>query len=235
MIKIKQNLNKLKDIIKIIENINPEMTFVFCQEGILVRAVDTSQISMAIFRIKKELFEEYNITEKKVCTFQVSMISKILKKVGTKELLITPMKNMVDFKTSKDKFSLKFFVGTEDEREEPNVEGASSWDINPNDFFTLINDFKTFNDTIKCESLDNNLYIGTKGEIIEGISLTESVPIKTENTFCKYPIAPFQMISNIKNIFDTMQFQFSYETPCQLSAENEDLKFKWVLAPRVNA
>jgi len=233
MIKIKKNINKLKDIIKIIENINPEMDFVFCPQGIIVKAVCPSAISIAIFKIKKEMFEEYNVAEEKVCTFQVHIISKILKKIGTKELSISFEENKVNFISAKDEFSLKFFVGNKDERPEPNVEGTSQWNIKTSNFFSLIKDLGTFSEFIKCESKNNSLYLGTKSNILEGKSLTDSESILTDEGFCRYSLLHFLMITNIKNIFKEAKFEFSSDKPCMITAENEDLNFKWVLAPRV--
>lgn len=233
MIKIKKNMKILQDTVKIIENINPEIDFVFCPEGIIVKAVDPASISIGIFKIKKELFEEYNVEDTRVCTFQVAMISKILKKVGTKELTISFEEDKVNFITSKDAFSLKFFVGTEDDRPEPEVEGASQWTINTKEFFNLIKEFGDFNEIINCESKDGALYLGTKSSIVEGKSVTESTPLVTEDCSCWYTLPNFLMVANIKNIFDEIKFDFGPDTPCMLTADNDDIRFKWVLAPRV--
>lgn len=233
MIKIKKNLNILTNTIKIIENINTEVDFVFCSEGIIVKAIDPSAISIAIFRIKKEMFEEYEVTTQKVCTFQVNIISKILKKIGTKELLISFEEDKVNFVSSKDEFSLKFFVGNEDTRPEPSIEGTSQWNIKSKDFFILVKDFAEFNEILKCESKDDKLYIGTKSNILEGKSLTNSEIILADDSSCWYSLPNFIMINNIKNIFDVLKFDFSTNNPCMITAENEHLKFKWVLAPRI--
>lgn len=233
MIKIKKNMNVFKDTIKIIENINPEIDFVFCPEGIIVKAIDPAAISLGIFKIKKEMFESYEISEEKVCTFDVKLLSKILRKVGKKELTLTFEEDKVNFTTSTDKFSLKFFVGYQDDRPEPEFEAASRWEINTDEFFTTIKEYAEFSEVIKIDDKEKELYLGTKSNLLEGQSLTESISIKNEETTCWYSLPNFTMISNLQKIFDTAVFEFSMDSPCMITAENDNLKFKWVLAPRI--
>lgn len=233
MIRIKKNINILRDTIKIIENINPEIDFVFCPEGIIVKAIDPSAISIGLFKIKKEMFEEYEITEQKIYTFQVNLLSKILKKVGKKELTISFEENKVNFTTSTDSFSLKFFVGNKDNRPEPEFEGDSQWSIDTTEFFNHIKDYAEFSEVIKIESKEGKLYLGTKSNLLEGQSLTNSVFKKSEDATCWYSLPNFTMISNTRNIFDDMSLEFSINKPCIMTAENDFLKFKWILAPRV--
>ena len=234
MITIKKNISRLQEIITLISNINIEIDFVFCPEGIIVKAIDPSAISVAAFKIKKELFETYKVENERICTFQVDIISKILKKIGNKELTISFEEDKVRFESSKDRFALKFFVGNKDERPEPNIEGCSQWTVKTNEFFTIIKDFGVFNQVVKFDTTDDNLYIATKANIIEGKTLTNAKLIKTTDCYCWYSLINFLQIANLKKIFDSIKFEFGEDKPCMITAEDEDLKFKWILAPRID-
>ncbi len=233
VIKIKKNINVLKDTIKIIENINPEIDFVFCPEGIIVKAIDPPAVSIGIFKIKKEMFEEYEVSEQKVCKFDVKLLGKILKKFGKNELTIEFEEDRVKFITVTDTFTLKFFVGQDDERPEPMFEGTSKWTIDPNEFFLHIKDLADFNEIIKFENKEDTLYMGTKSTLLEGTTRTNSVSHENIDSKCWYSLTNFTMIAPIQKIFEHASFEYGNDSPCMITANNDYLKFKWVLAPRI--
>lgn len=232
-IKIKKNIEKLKEVIKIIENVNPEVDFVFCPEELIIKTACPSAISMISFRLKKELFEEYNIEKEIICTFQVEHLMKIIKKVGKKEMTIKFDETKVHFISKRDKFTLKYFVGEKDDRAEPKLESACVWDIKSNELIDILKDFKTFSEVIKIEGKDDKLYFHTKSEIVEGTTASNAKPQKYNSDCCWYALPNFMMIAPISKIFKELLFEYEKDKPCQITAESSLIKFKWILAPRV--
>ena len=229
--KIKKNIQQLKDIIKLIENINEEVDFIFCKEGIIVKVIDPPAISMALFRISSTMFEEYDIEEEQICTFQMSALSKIIKRVGKKELTINLLENKAQFISPTDKFTLKYFVGAKDDRPEPQVEGSCSVDMKSSELFKIIKDFGDFSEVIKIHAEEGKLKFKTRSHLIEGETIS-SVDTSVD-VLCWYPLPCFQMIEGIQKVFEDVTLDFSKESPCQITAKNENIKFKWVLAPRI--
>ncbi len=232
-IKIKKNIEQLKEIIKLVGNVNIEVDFVFCPEGLIIQTACPAAISMIIIKINKNFFEEYIITKENICTFQLDALSKIIKRVGKKEMQIKFDDTKVLFISEKDEFSLKYFVGKKDNRPEPQINNKSQWHIKSSELFDIIKEFESFSEVIKIKSKNNKLHFYTKSALIEGTSFTNALPIVQKDDYSWYALPNFLMIAPITKIFKTLKIQFENDRPCEITGKTELIKFKWVLAPRV--
>ena len=231
VIKLKNNLKKFESIIKIINNISDETDYLFGPEGIKVRAVAPSNVLLGIFDIKKEFFDKYEITEEKILTIDNVLFSKLIKKVGKKELAIDFLEDAIQLSNSKETFSLKFFVGKKDERPDPQIPCTSIWKLKSSEFATTIKELSELG-VICCVKGNEELSISIKSNMIEGESLTTAEKIQSDDAFCYYDIGYITPAIGCKDIFDDIRIGFATEIPLMIKGTTDDLNFVYIVAAR---
>ena len=231
-IKLKKNLKEFESIIKVINKVSDETDYIFTKEGIRVSAVDPSSTYIAIFKIDKSMFEEYEIEEEITITLQNDLFTKLIKKVGKKELNFDIKEDAIELSNPKEKFSLKFFVGQKDERPEPQVDCTSIWKMKTAEFTTILNELSSLG-VIGCLDGKDELTIKIKSNMVEGETITSAEKIQSEDCYCYYDMTYFAPLIETKNIFTELRIGFGEELPCVIKGTNDYLNFAFVLAARV--
>ena len=233
MIKIKTNLKQFESIIKVIGAVSMETDYVFTPEGIKIRAVDPSATYLALFNISKAMFDEYEVEENKILTLSNDLFSKLIKKVGKTELNIDFLEDAIQLSNKKESFTLKFFVGKEDDRPDPNALVTSIWTMTSADFTKTITDLNVLG-TICCLDGGNELTIKMKSNMVEGEVLTTAEKIgEVENCYCLYDLNYIVPMVETKNIFTDLRVGFGKELPLVIKGDNDYLKFVYIVAARV--
>ena len=209
-----------------------ETDYVFTPEGIKIRAVDPSATYLALFNISKDMFDEYEIEENRVLTLSNDLFSKLIKKVGKTELNIDFLEDAIQLSNKKETFSLKFFVGKEDDRPDPNPECTSIWSIKSTEFTKIISELGSLG-TI-CSLISNDeLTVALKSNMVKGEIITTAVKLQSEDCECLYDLTYIIPIVETKNIFKELRVGFGVESPIVIKGDNDYLKFVYILAPRV--
>ena len=233
MIKIKTNFKQFESIIKVIGAVSMETDYAFTSEGIKIRAVDPSATYMALFNISKAMFDEYEVEENKILTLSNDLFSKLIKKVGKTELNIDFLEDAIQLSNKKESFTLKFFVGKEDDRPDPNPPVTSIWSMKSADFTKTITDLNVLG-TICCLEGTDELTIKMKSNMVEGSVLTSADKIvQSDNCACFYDLNYIAPMGEIKNVFHDLRVGFGTETPLVIKGDNDYLKFVYILAARV--
>lgn len=233
MIKIKTNLKEFESIIKIIGAVSIETDYIFTPEGIKIRAVDPSATYMALFNISKDMFDEYEVEDTKILTLANDLFSKLIKKVGKTELNIDFLEDAIKLSNKKESFTLKFFVGKEDDRPDPDPPVTSIWTMKSADFTKTITDLNVLG-TICCLEGTDKLTIKMKSNMVEGSVLTTAEKIvESDDCHCFYDLNYIVPMSETKNIFKTLRIGFGEEMPLVIKGDNDYLKFVYILAARV--
>ena len=231
-LRIKKNLKKFVDIVKIVESLCLETDFVFLNDKIIIRIVHPSNHSLSIFELDKKMFDEYDGSSEEVCTLNTSEFNKIVKRVGKKEMEIELKDSILHITNSKDKFKFKYYVGKKDGRPLPDVKFITSWNIDTNELFTIINDLSDINDV--CSFIDDDkLHIKVKGILVEGETIISAKKINGEMTSCYYDLTYLSAVSGIKNLFKNIELKFGEDVPCYIKGSDDEINFEWFLAPRV--
>ncbi len=217
---------------KIIKNISPETDFIFTPNGIKIRAVATSATYMVIFKMDKKMFEEYQIEKETITTVNTDIFEKLVRKVGKKELGIEILPDAIRLSNPKEKFDLKYFVGQNDERADPNPECASVWKIQSKEFAQTITDLNNLGVICNFTGGDN-LTIKMKSNIVNGQVTTDAEKIQSEDCNCFYDLTYITPIVELQNIFKELRVGFNFESPCVIKGDNEYLNFQFILAARV--
>ena len=232
MIKLKTNLKEFQSIISIINKISYETDYLFTPEKIKIRAIDPSGTYLGIFNISKDMFDEYNIEKEQTITLQNDLFSKLIKKVGKKEMSIEILEDRIQLSNPKEKYTLKFFVGQVDNRPDPNPDCQSIWKIKSTEFSRIINEMSNLG-VICCFDGSDILKIKMKSNLVEGETITTAEKIKSENCYCYYDLSFISPIIEIKEIFDNLRLGFGNDIPFIVKGDNDYLKFVFIVAPRV--
>lgn len=232
MIKIKKNLKEFESIIKIIGNISMETDYIFTEDSIKIRAVDASGTYLTLWTLDKSMFDEYKIDKPQTLTLSNELFAKLIKKVGKTELNIDFLEDSIQLSNKKEKYSLKFFVGQEDERPDPDIKCSSIWKMKSSEFTKIITEISSLA-TICIFDATEELRIKMKSEMTAGETITSAEKIESEDCHCFYDLNYIVPIMEIKNIFKEIRVGFGTETPFVVKGTNDYINFMFILAPRV--
>ncbi|MBD3252868.1 hypothetical protein GF386_04000, partial [Candidatus Pacearchaeota archaeon] len=146
MLKLKEKLKEFKIMLNVIENLTTETDVVFKEEEIFIRAIHPSNHCFIIFNINKNMFEEYNIKKEITYTLNISLLNKILKKVGKNEVFIKAKDDRLYISGDRNNFRLNYFVGSPDQKLRPDIQTTSKWKLNTSNFFTNITELLEFSE-----------------------------------------------------------------------------------------
>lgn len=232
MIIIKKNLTKFITIIKIIESTCIETDFIFSKDGLWLRVVDPSNISLAKIVFNKSFFDKYDISEDIICTIDMSKFLKIIKSINKKEITFEIVNDKILINSFDDKFTMNYFVGVKDDRPMPSPEFKSEWKIDSTELFSNISRLMYVGSI--CNFIDDNdLYVNVKQGMVNGMIKLNANKISGVKTNCYYDIEYIDKLSNLKNVFDNILLSFGKDEPCSIKAKIDELSFEWLLAPRV--
>ena len=178
------------------------------------------------------MFDEYKVEEKYILTLSNELFIKLIKKVGKTELNIDILEREIQLSNKKESFNLKFFVGKNDARPDPNPDCTSIWKMKSAEFTKIITEL-SFLGTICCMEGADKLTIRLKSNMIEGEIVTTAEEIKNDNCQCYYDLNYIFPIVESKNIFKELRIGFGDGTPLVIKGDNEYLKFVFILAARV--
>ena len=236
MIKIKKHLEDFKTIVGVISNITiTDVNLTFNEDGITVRVVDGTNANLLLLKLKKEMFDVYEIDKPNTYTINSLMLNKVVRHIAKdgKELELEIKNEGFVMKNSKNNFLLSYYVGLEDVRPMPQISITSKWNIDMTEFLNIIEGFKEFGEIFKVVGKDK-LVLHVKGASIEGETITESKLINGEEDESWYGISYFVNILDMKSILKNVELGFSTGGPCELDYSNDWIDFKWILAGRVD-
>jgi len=212
-----------------------EANFEFRTDEIFIKFIPPSGFTLGIIELKKEFFETYEIEKEYTITVDTTLLYKIIKKLGKKEINIELLRNggLIKCSSGKSFFELRTYTVPKDERPVPNVEYESIWNIDSNEFSNLIQEHLEFSTVANFKSENDELRALMKSDLISGEILTSAKCILQNDVNCYYDIEILSVILGIKNIFKNIEYSFGNNLPCRIKGTNEELNFTWILAPRI--
>jgi DNA polymerase III sliding clamp (beta) subunit (PCNA family) len=232
MIKIKTNIKKFINILKILESLNDDVIFNFQKDKLFIRISDRSNVTLLILNIDKSFFDEYKIKENVYC-IDISNFIKIVRKVGKKEVSIDLDSDFIILKNEKDEFKMNYYSIPADERSIPNPDYSNIWNVESSEFFSSVEDLLEFFQ-IGCFSSKDNLTISVKSHGVEGKTLIESKKEKSKDCSCYYDLSYINILSGIKELYNNIIFKFGEDVPCCIEGKSDEVNLVWFLAERVN-
>jgi len=234
-----QNLRKFTTLTKILAEMDKDVTIVFTSDGAKIKIISGS-VAMGIFELGKLFFKEYNFEEKKIITIDTILFQNICNKLGKKDLSIDIETDFMKFYSGQSSFKLKYYAGDEESREKPNVDFKCMWNIEMDELATLIEEHLAFSDYCLFESSEH-LKTHIKNKLVDGTVVASAIQLKSPKDkegndipqTSAYDIRYLSIIIKMKTLFKNVKFQFSENYPCNIEAYNDNFKFDWLLAPRI--
>ena len=233
MLKIQKNKKQFIDCFNIIKNLVIETDINFNKEEIFIRATHPSNHCMAIIKIKKSLFEEYNVDKERVYTIDIENLVKILNNLSEKQLEIIPENDVLVFKDYRRKYKLNYFVGSKDIRPTPQFEHKTKINMSSSEFFGLISESIVFDQIGNFEIEEGKLFVNSKSHLVSGNIQAIIKNIEGQNDKVYFDFSYIDMVKGIKNLFEDIELGLNNEFPLSIKCKNSDIDFEFILANRV--
>ena len=233
MLKIQKNKKQFVDCFNIIKSLVIEIDLNFNKEEIFIRAVHPSNHCMAIVKIKKALFEEYNVETERVYTVSMDNLIKILNNLSEKELEIIPENDILIFKDHKRKYKLNYFVGSKDTRPIPQFEHKVKVNMSSQEFFNLVSETFVFDQIGNFEISEGKLFVNSKSHLVSCNVQAIIKNIQGQDGKVFFDFTYIDMVKGIKNLFEDVELSLDSEFPLSIKCKNDNIDFEFILANRV--
>ena len=214
------------------------------EDGIHLRAMDPSQISMVSFHMPKSAFVEYSISEERKIGIDISQLSNVLArgKRGEKaELNLEEGRLVIKFFAEKKKktFKIPLIEIGEGVTREPKIEYSSHVKINADALKETLKDAKLVSSHVKL-ILDKNAFLmevkGDNGDVKEEFESgsSEVAEIITENGVkATFPPQYLEDMVKATSASSSVTLYLETDRPMKLQYEIEGAMGTYYLAPRI--
>jgi proliferating cell nuclear antigen len=239
-----QEAPALKAAIDSIVSLVEEGQFEVKQDGLHLRAMDPSQISMVSFTMPKSAFVEYSITEERKIGIDIGQLSNVLArgKRGEKaELSLEDGRLVVKFYAEKKKrmFKIPLIEIGEGLSREPKIDYTSYVKINADALKETLKDAKLVSSHVKL-LMDNSAFFvevrGENGDVKEEFEAGggEVSEIKTvKGARATFPLQYLEDMVKATSSNSVVTLNLETDRPMKLQYEVEGANVTYYLAPRI--
>ncbi|MCK4310881.1 MAG: proliferating cell nuclear antigen (pcna) [Methanomicrobia archaeon] len=228
-----------RDIVNTVSSIIEEAPFEVKEQGIYMRAMDPSHISMLDIEIPKEMFDEFSVDKEISLGIDMDEMRKIMNRSKPSDILIMNAEesriHMTFIGESKRKFGLPIIDILEKRSKLPEIPFTATVELNSEIFQDGIKDASVVADHITFEAKKDNFLIKAQGDTsdIETVNEKDSMieyDVK-EDAKATFNLSYLSDIS--KSIYGTMVIKLGSDVPLLLEFEIDKAKVKFILAPRI--
>jgi proliferating cell nuclear antigen len=239
-----QEAPALKSAIDSIVSLVEEGQFEVKEDGLHLRAMDPSQISMVSFMMPKSAFVEYNVPEERKIGIDINQLSNVLArgKRGEKvELSLEDGRLVVKFFAEKKKrmFKIPLIEIGEGLSREPKIEYMSHVKVSAEAFKETLKDAKLVSSHVKL-LLDKNTFLievrGENGDVKEEFESgsSEVSEIKTDKgARATFPLQYLEDMVKATSASSVVTVNLETDKPMKLQYEIEGAHVTYYLAPRI--
>ena len=159
----------LKSAIDSVVSLVEEGVFEITQEGMSLKAMDPSQISMISFKMPKSVFQTYEIDQSIALGLDISQFSNVLsrgKKGEKAELEVEEGRLVIQFSSEKNKKTFKIpllEIGSNMQRE-PKIEYTNYVKMNADSFKESLKDAKLISSHVRLAITPDHFIVDVKGD-----------------------------------------------------------------------
>ncbi len=235
----------LKSAIDAIVNLVEEGVFEVKKDGLYLRAMDPSQISMITFNMPKAAFVEYGVSEEQKVGMSITQLASILArgKHGEKaELSIDEGRLNIKFLGEKKKrtFKIPLLEIGEGLQREPKVESACYVKLNADAFKESIKDAKLISSHVRLVLADNEFIVevhsesgDAKMEFEKGSSEIAEIKAIEGGARATFPLQYLEDIVKASSSGTAITLHLGTDKPLKLEYELYGAKATYYLAPRI--
>ncbi|MCK4319132.1 proliferating cell nuclear antigen (pcna) [Candidatus Micrarchaeota archaeon] len=236
----------LRDAIEVVVNLVEEGTFEISEEGIKLKAMDPSQISMVSFSMPKDVFSIYEVSEPRKVGVDIDRLSKVLSR-GTRgeSAELSFEDNRLSIKFLKEKRSRHFKIpllelsaGVE---KEPKIEYKQEVVMSSETMKEILKDAKLISSHITFSLNSKGFFVhvkGDNGEIDEefGVGTEEIKEVKaTSDSRATFPLQYLEDIVKASKSSIDITLHLETDRPLKLSYNVEGAQAVYYLAPRIES
>jgi len=234
-------------------NLLQETNFVIDTEGIKMKSIDPSKVSLIILNIPGSSLEEYSVTKELKVGISFDLVKKILKRIGARdkvELGVDMGKNkfFITIYTKKGKeggfyrrFGIPIINIAEEEVPEPKLEYPVRVRMDMDAFLDVISAAGEISDSVKFVVDEDKFSIIAEGE---GGKALETTYTSSDEVFYEYSVQGshnstyaiellLDFVRPMKQVSDTVTIEFDNNKPLKLTMDFAIGSLQFYLAPRV--
>ncbi|MFP3304446.1 MAG: DNA polymerase sliding clamp [Vulcanisaeta sp.] len=234
-------------------NLLQETNFVIDTEGIKMKSIDPSKVSLIILNIPGSSLEEYSVTKELKVGISFDLVKKILKRIGARdkvELGVDMGKNkfFITIYTKKGKeggfyrrFGIPIINIAEEEVPEPKLEYPVRVRMDMDAFLDIISAAGEISDSVKFVANEDKFSIIAEGE---GGKALETTYTSSDEVFYEYSVQGshnstyaiellLDFVRPMKQVSDTVTIEFDNNKPLKLTMDFAIGSLQFYLAPRV--
>ena len=236
---------KLKAAIEAIVNLVEEGVFEMGNEGIRLKAMDPSQISMISFFMPKEAFSTYELSEERKLGLDVDKLSKVLARAKggeSAELGVEDGRFVVGFvgKKCRRTFKLPLIEISGGLEREPKIEYKSYVKIDADAFKEILKDAKLVSSHVRLVLGDKSFVVeikGDDGEVKEEFDpeCDEVKELHGSEAKATFPLQYMEDIVRASKGGTPVTIYMETDRPLKVEYEVEGAKSVYYLAPRIES
>ncbi|PLC68350.1 DNA polymerase sliding clamp [Vulcanisaeta sp. EB80] len=234
-------------------NLLQETNFVIDTEGIKMKSIDPSKVSLIILNIPGSSLEEYSVTKELKVGISFDLVKKILKRIGARdkvELGVDMGKNkfFITIYTKKGKeggfyrrFGIPIINIAEEEVPEPKLEYPVRVRMDMDAFLDVISAAGEISDSVKFVVDEGKFSIIAEGE---GGKALETTYTSSDEVFYEYSVQGshnstyaiellLDFVRPMRQVSDTVTIEFDDNKPLKLTMDFAIGSLQFYLAPRV--
>lgn len=234
----------LKSVVDCIVSLVEEGQFEVKNDGLHLKAMDPSQISMVSFTMPKGAFVEYSITEETKIGIDIGQLANVLSrgKKGEKvELSVEEGRLVVKFYGEKHKRTFKIPLVESGERvqREPKIEYKNFVKVKAEAIKETLKDAKLISSHVRLQLTSDQFLVDVRGEngevraefdkgCVEVPELTIESPVKAT-----FPLQYLEDMVKATSGSSLIRINLETDRPLKLEYEIEGAKVVYYLAPRI--
>ena len=236
---------KLKDAVDTIVNLVEEGLFEVGKDGIRLKAMDPSQISMISFFMPKEAFSTYEISEERKLGIDVDKLSKVLGRARageSAELGLDDGRIVVSFRGKKNRrtFRLPLIEMTGGLEREPKIEYSNRVKLVSDALKEILKDAKLVSSHVRLLLDDGGFRVeikGDEGEIKEEFDsgCEELKELEGKDAKATFPLQYMEDIIRASKGGSEITIYLETDRPLKIEYEVEGAKSTYYLAPRIES
>ncbi|MFH2105674.1 MAG: proliferating cell nuclear antigen (pcna) [Candidatus Micrarchaeota archaeon] len=240
-----EDASSLKSAIDSVVNLVEEGLFEIKQDGLHLKAMDPSQISMISFKMPKTAFVEYNLEEETKIGLDITQLSNILSrgKKGEKvELSLEDGRLVIKFIADKRKRTFKtplLDVGESLQRE-PKIEFGNYAVVSGDALKEVLKDAKLVSSHVKLMLTANSFIVevrGDNGEVKAEFEKGQEVSEIKSNTSARatFPLQYLEDIVKASSSSSAIKINLETDRPLKVEYSIHGAEVAYYLAPRIES
>ena len=232
----KQSIDAMVDLIK-------DAEFVVNEYGISLKAIDAAQIAMVMYKLPRDVFETFEVSETKKLGLNLPSLSGIMKRARADDKLILELNNQNRLKITFEgkntrSFSINLLDLSSSELPNPNIDAEALIKIDSNVLLDGVKDASLFATYLAFKVNELQFEISASGPQGELHNITKlNSPVIKEKDVKKEALAMFsieylQHILKGVNVDDPVELNIKTNSPLKVKYNIGEAIIQFYLAPR---